>query len=322
MRPRLHFVNTVPEVALAADATVVHDLGVNSLSCVLVNIRACNETSTLSNYARYLEMVGSIDNLRINYKGASVVSMSGRDIAAMNTFRHNIQPREFNPDNTDNAKRCVVLPILLGRFFADPTSGFPRCNRGDLTIEITFDVADTGYDTFRYSIDSYEILDANPIEYERRVTIAKTFNAVGQQDTPLPVGNLLRGLLLFGTTPGTGAAPAPSWGNGMQVLLNNQQHTIANLDWEQSVVLSQLLGRSTPDNDAHQHTMEPVAGIETTQAWNRGAGGWENYSFLDFDPTRSDLFSINTAGASQVLFRTNAETADAVRLIPVERIVL
>lgn len=319
LMPRLHYTTIVQERSVSADAVEVFDLGTNPLSLLNIVIRPLNETSTLANYARYLELVGAFNSIRVLYKGQSVISASGRDLAALNYARSGIVPREANPDNLDNSRRCCSLPILLGRFPYDPSSAFPRTNRGDLTIELDIDVADTGYDNFKYSIESVEILDAHPSEYERKVTIAKTFNAVGNQDTPLPVGNALRGLLLFGTTGARGATPAPSWGS-MQLLLNNQQHTVASMEWESSMLYANLLGRQPPNQDAHQHSMEPVAGIETTQHFEVGSGGWEQYSYVDLDPTRNDMYSIQTAGASQFLLRCQAETADAVRLIPVERI--
>jgi hypothetical protein len=299
----------------------VHDLGVNPLSVIFLVLKPLNETATLSNYARYLSICESLNQVRVLYRGASVVSMTGRDLAVLNYCRHNIEPREANPDNLDNSRRNVVLPILLGRFAYDPNSCFPKVSRGDLTLELDIDVADTGYDGYRYCVETCEILNATPREYERKISINRTFPATGANDVPLPIGNLIRGFQMFGTTGSRTATPVPSWGN-FSLLRDNQQDSIANMEFGASFAQSAVLGRQPPMLGFHQHTMEPVAGIETTQQFETGAGGYENYSYVDLDPTRSDLYSVNTAGANSLIMRVNALTADAVRITPVERVVV
>lgn len=314
----LHSV-AVQERAVATDTVEVMDLAVNPLSIVLIAIRPLNETSTLANYARYMDLVGSLNRVTILHRGQSIFSMSGRDAAALNYFRHGIMPRELNPDDTDNERRCVVLPILLGRFAYDPHCCFPASKRGELTLELDIDVADTGYDGYRFSVETVEILDANPKEYERKTSIAQTFAATGEQNFPLPTGNDVRGLLLFGTTSFTGAAPAPTWGR-TSLFLDNQQHSISSSDFEVAAAINSLMGHQPPALDRHMHQMEPVAGIETSGPFEQGMGGWENYVWYDLDPTRDDMFSLATEKATSFQLRANVETADAARVVPIERV--
>lgn len=314
----LHSV-AIQEKAVSSDGVEVFDLAVNPLSVVLIAIRPLNDTGTLANYPRYLDLVGSLNRVSIFHRGASVFSMSGRDAAALNYLRHGIMPRELNPDDTNNERRCVILPILLGRFAFDPDSCFPASHRGELTMELDIDVADTGYDTFRYSVETIELLGASPKEFERKTTVSKTFAATGEQDFDLPNGNLVRGIMLFGTTGFTGAAPAPTWGR-FQVLLDNQQFAVASSDIEVHAMVNSLMGRQPPALDLHSHQFEPVAGIETSGPFEQGMGGWENYAFLDFDPLRDDTFSLQTSGSSSFLVRANVETADAARVVLVEKI--
>mgnify|MGYP001562922673 CR=1 FL=1 len=311
----------VTDHVVAADVVEVNDLVVNPISVVLLAIRPLNETSTLLNYARYLQICDSMNRISILYRGASVFSMSGRDAAALNYLRHGIVPREANSDDVDNERRCVILPILLGRFAYDPSCCFPATRRGELTIELDIDIADTGYDGLRYSIETIELLGATPGEYERKTSIARTFNATGDQDFVLPPGNLVRGCLLFGTTAYGGAVPAPTWQN-TAAYLENQQHSYASTAFEVSQMLGALMGRQPPLLDLHDHRFEPVAGVLTSGPIRQGWGGWENYSYLDFDPTRDDTFAIDTEGASNFFLRTNVGTADAARVIPIERVKL
>lgn len=307
----------VQEQAIGADGIYTFDLAVNPLSVVYVTFRPLNDTGTLANFARYRQICQAANRLSILFRGESIVSMKGEDIAAMNYFRHGIVPPEANFDNVDNERRAVVLPVLLGRYPWQPNSCFPATRRGELVLELDMDIADTGYDGMRISVDCLELLDAKPKEYEKKVQITQTWAATGDQDMDLPPGNLNRGILLFGTTGFGGAAPAPSWGR-IKTLLDNQEHGYANVDFEVAHMLSSLWGRMPMITD-HKHGYDgSSAGIaETANTFDVG-DDLLNYAFLDYDPTGDDTFSLDTRKASRFHLRANAETADAVRAIPVE----
>jgi hypothetical protein len=323
--PRLLHTVAVQDKAVSADGVEVFDLAVNPLSVVLLNIRPLNNTGTLAQFVRAMGLAGALNRISILHKGASVFNMSGVDACALNYFRHGMLPFEANGDDTDDERRCLSLPILLGKFAYDPSSCFPASKRGELTMELDIDIADTGYDGFRYSVETVELLDAKPKEYERKTSISKTFAATGFQDFDLPNGALVRGLLLFGTTPFAGATPAPSWGR-VELLKDNQQVGYASSDFECLHQLSQLMGRQPPTGQAHFHRTTTDGNAQTavtTLAGPHGEGnqdGWNQYAYMDLDPTRDDMYAIDTAGSSSFLLRANVETADAVRVVQVERV--
>lgn len=316
----------VPERAVAADAVESFDLPVNPLSALLIGIKPLNDTGTLANLIGYREAVQAFNRITVSYRGASVLSMRGEDLAALNWFRHGIAGSIANGDNVNDERQCFVLPLLFGRFPYDPSSCFPSSRRGELVIEFDIDVADTGYNDFRYLVESIELLGANPREYERKTTIARTFAATGDNDIELPLGNTVRGLLLRGTTGFAGASPAPSLGR-MSLMLDNQEVGFADTDFEIAQSLAGLFGRAyhpwqdhthiiTTDGNA-QTELETLAGpIHETLA----ANSWGDFVYLDLDPTRDDTFALDTKSAATLLLRVNAETADAVRVIPVERV--
>lgn len=323
--PKILHSIAVQERAVGADAVEIWDLPVNPLSVLLIAIRPLNNTGTLTDFASYLRIVGALNRITIAHRGASVISMSGRDMAVLNYLRHGCVPREANPDDADNERRCVVLPVFLGRFAYDPVSCFPATKRGELTLELDIDIADTGYDGLRYSVESVELLGVNPREFERKTVIARTWPATGDNEIELPIGNQVRGLMLFGTTDFTGAAPAPSWGR-VEVRMNNEEHSFAASDFEVAMMLNSLMGRQPPALDAHTHRVttdgNAQTGLESTFPIEQGMDGWEDYAYLDFDPTRDDYYSIDTKGASSFQIRSDAESADAVRVIPIERMMV
>lgn len=92
-----------------------------------------------------------------------------------------------------------------------------------------------------------------------------------------------------------------------------------------------LWGRQPPHYDGHMHRTTVSGCAQTAVATvsgpiNVGAGiagatditGWNQYAFLDFDPSRDDAHSLNTEGRSRFHLRGNIETADLVRVVPVE----
>lgn len=311
----------------AADGVEVWDLAVNPLSVVLLHLKPLNDTTTLSNFVRAMGIAGAVNRVSVLYRGQSVFSMSGRDALALHYFRHGGVPWDGNPDDADNERRSLTIPIVLGRFPWDPASCFPASRRGELTMEVDIDIADTGYDGMRMSCETIELLGAEPKEYERCASISKTFAATGDQDFELPIGHVVRGLLLFGTTAFDGASPAPTWGR-ISLMLDNQQVGYASTDWECVRSDGMLFGRQPPTGEMHTHRVDATA-ASTTQETSGGpievgdgGEGWENYAFLDLDPTRDDMLAIDTAGANDFTIRADVETADAARVVPIERIAL
>lgn len=311
----------VPEQAISADGIYTYDLGVNPLSALLITLRPLNDTGTLANFCSYLSVCDAINKLTVYNRGESIVSIKGVDLAAMNYFRHGIIPTQANYIDTNNDKRAVVLPLFFGKFLYDPSSCLPAVPRGSLSIELDLDIADTGYDTLRLSIDAIELLDAKPKEFERKIQIAQTFAATGQNSIELTPGFKNRGYLLWGTTGYAGGAPAPSWGR-IKVVADNQEYGYNALDFEIGHMLHTLWGRQPPMADAHKHRVTTDGNAQTELATLAGpydlGSLWTKYLFLDFDPTRDDMYAADFTKAMRVQLLADAETADAVRVIPVD----
>ena len=316
------FIHSVlrPNAVVAADGDETLDLPVNPLSVVLIHISALNESSTITTYRLLELLIAAADNIEISHKGSSVVNASGVDLAVLAMLYHRASIWQSNAFETDNFRRSIVLPIFLSRMPFMQDECFPATKRGELTLTITWDIASAGYDGLRRSIETIELPGATPTTVEKVTTLATTFGATGQQDVDLPIGNWLRGVLLFGTTPFTGAAPAPSWGQ-VEFFLNNRQHGFTGTDFEVARGLMGLHGVPYPPDFRHIHGVNAAgAGQEDTQEPEIGASIDDNYMLLDFDPTKDDEYGVETDGASRVHVRAEAETADAVRLLPIERV--
>lgn len=306
--------------AITADGDVSYDLPVQPLSALLVHISPLNETGTITNYGLLERLLSAIDRIRVTFKGDPIFNLTGLDAAALAMMWHRIPIWQSNTVETNNDRRSIVVPVLFGRRAFLPDECFPRTLKGELAVQITWDIADTGFDGLRISLETIELPDATPNFVQKATALAQTFNATGQNEIDLPIGNVLRAVLLFGTTGFAGAAPAPSLGE-VSLLVGNRATHVSQSDFE---VLRGVLGLkhvAFPPDGRHIHGVNAAgAGQEDTQEPEIGASLDDNYVLIDLDPTWDDLYSIDTAGAGRVHLRIDAETADAVRAIPIERV--
>lgn len=308
----------VPQAAIAADGQEDIDLPVNPLSAVLLHLAPLNETSTITNYAAWSLLFAAIENIRILHKGNSVINLTGGDLAAFLWMAHGCDIRQSGMVETDDDRRSIVVPIPFSRTFYDPNECFPETKRGELIMQIDWDVANTGYDGLRRSIETIELPEASPSHFQRLTTLTQTFAAVGPNDVDIPIGNILRGLLCFGTTGWAGATPAPTLGE-LRLLVDNKESHYSSTDYEVSRAISCLMGNRLTAYMDHYHSVN-AAGVarEDTEDQQIACAKHELYTYLDLDPTRNDLYSLNTEGAGRVNLRVDAEAAEAVRVIPVE----
>jgi hypothetical protein len=307
----------VIEKAISADGVESFEINADALSVLLLRIKPLNDTGTLANYQRYRAACAALNNVQLTWNGVSVLNMRGEDIASMNWLRWGVEPEQANPDNVDNERRSVVLPIYLGKAPFDPKSCLPPVQRGQLTLTCDFDIADTGYDGLRFAVDAVELPRAKPTEYERRVQVVQTTPATGINNLELVPGNPCRGIFLFGTTGFAGAAPAPSF-DQVSVLLDNDEMGFTNVENDLSIAWPALFGRH-PYMGEHKHTVNAAgAGVEETTSVFDVAEDHTLARYLDFDVTRDDEHTLDTSKARRFNLRYEADTADAVRAVQME----
>lgn len=306
--------------AVAADGVQVFDLPVNPLSVVLLHISPLNETSTITAYRLLEALLSAVDNVNVTFRGGSVITANGVDLAALALLWHRFKIWQSNAVETDNDRRSIVLPVSFGRKPFDVKECFPSTKKGELQMSVTWDIADTGFDGLRISVETIELPGATPDFVQKVTTLARTWPATGQNELDLPIGNFLRGVLMFGTTGYAGAAPAPTNGQ-VQLLKDNVQQFISASDYEVLRGVIGLKGIDFPPELRHVHSVNAAgAGREDTLEPEVGASIDDNYVLVDLDPLHDDSFGMETEGAGRVHLRVEAETADAMRALPIERV--
>lgn len=305
---------------IAGDGQVSYDLPVQPLSVILLHISPLGETSTPGNYSLLERLLSAVDTARVLFRGSEVFNASGVDLAMLAFMWHRFRIWQSNAVAVDNDRRSIVLPICLGRKAYDVKECFPTVRKGELQLLATWDIADTGFDGLRISIETIELPGATPDFVQRVTTLTRTSGATGVNELDLPIGEVLRAILLFGTTGFAGAAPVPSWAD-FQLLVSNQQQYISSSDWEVQRGAMALKNVQFPPDFRHVHTLlDGAAGEIRTREPEIGASLDDNYALIDLDPTFDDQFSLPTEGASRVHLRYTADTADVVRALPIERV--
>jgi hypothetical protein len=310
----------VQDETLTASTLRTDDLPVNPLSMILVSVKAANDTGTLSNFSLVNALLNQISKLEVLYKGSAIVSGSLADLARLFGLLIGKGPMQTQAPLTDNAIRCVTIPILLGRKGFNAAECFPAVRRGELQLQTTIAAAQTGIDTLIYQVETVELLNAKPTKFLKATTINKTPTATGDHDVDLPIGNKLAGVLLFGTTVPTSTSFNASIGQ-LRLLRDNVEAYYARTNWETLHNEMQRRVSEGAQHLVHQH-LENTAGAYAQNAVtgtnNAATGFFDSYAYLDFDPFTDDSYLLDTAGRARIHLRINADVADAIRVIPVE----
>lgn len=317
--PFIHSV-IVEEQDPAADAILTHDLPVNPLSGLLLEIKPLNDTGSLTDYQATAGLLDALNSIRVLWQGQTILDITGRDLWAALLHRWNITVNQSNQVNTDDDRRSLILPIMFGRRWGDPLEGIPKTRSGELVLRLDVDVASTGYNDLRYQIEALELPDARFTHFTRLTTISQTFAATGNNDVVLPTEWDKRGILLFNTTAFAGATPTPGLGR-VSILVNGVERGYTSTDIERLRGLYGALGKIHPRYDEHLHVLEGTgaAGDNTSEPEQIDAP-IAQYSYLDFDLTRDDTYNLATRGEQRLVLRSDADVAEAMRILPIEKV--
>jgi len=243
-----------PNQVVTADGDQTFDLPVLPLSVILLHATPLGETSTITTHRLVRGLLEAFTTIRVTHKGTSVFDASGLDAGILAMVYHRVAIWQANAVETDDDRRSLVLPILFGRRPYLPSECFPQTRKGEFQLTVTFNIAGTGFDGLRISIETIELPGVTPEFVQKVTTLAQTLAATGQNDIELPIGNVLRGCLLFGTTGFLGATPVPTLGQ-LSLFVDNAQRLYSASDFEVLRSVMGLRGVSFPPDGRHIHSL-------------------------------------------------------------------
>lgn len=314
-----------PLTTIATGASITpFDLPVNPLSFLLVHFQITRAVpAALLTYEAIDDLITAITAVRILHRGEQIIQGSLRDLMMMNALYQGVFPGMSKLHPIGAAVDSISFPICLGRKPYDPDSCFPATSRGNLRMEMDTAVFPTGYTALSYSVETVELIEADPSEYVKYVTQARTA-VVGQFDAPLPIGNPLLGVLMFDTAIATLNTDVSSWGT-IKLLKDNVEQYYPLSDY---VSLASMVEMKMKDqfalNAGHVHKFVAADALAsmTDSAATLISAGARGYAFLDFDPLHDGQYEMETAGAADIKIRGNGGSATAVRYHPLERVTI
>ena len=297
----------------AAESAISFNLPVNPLSVVLVTLKALNNTATITDYAALDAFFAKVSKIRTAYRGASIHDGDALDLAMMAGILSGWWWKQGQVNDTDGDVRSLTFPLLFGRKPYDPKQCFPATRNGDFKLFVDTAADPTGLDNFVMSIETAEILDANPESFLKQTTNGKTMQSGAANEIELPIGNKLLGVLLRAATFPTGASMNSSMAE-VALEVDNVEVMISRTQWK---TLQGEMGRFIGDwmaYPAHVHTENTAAAYAQNASTLGGRvdiAMLQQYGYLDFDPLKDESYALDTTGAAKVNLAITSDVADA-----------
>lgn len=303
--------------AITVSTRVSYDLPVNPLSHIIFTLRFLNNTGTLTDYTKLLAAISQLSNVAVDFKGTSIVNMSGPDLAFYFQVLTGKTIAQVNCNSVDNDARTLSMIIPFGRKLFDPNECFPAVKRGDLKLIIDYAAAQTGIDGLYAQIETVELLGATPKQFCKATTLSKTPAAAGDMDVDLPIGNPILGCLLFSTTVPNTAYTASI--QTVKMLVDNVEYGYSQANWESLKIdfFNRMCWNDFNLEHVHFGDYDPAAAADTMQE-EMDVAKERLYAYLDYDPNKDDMFFLLTEGKSRVHLRITAGDTGAIRVIPIE----
>ena len=312
----IHSVLAQDETA-AAGTVVSYDLPVNPLSHILLTLAATRTAAATNALPLISNLINCISKIEVLYKGSAIFSMSGYDAVAAGIYIPKFESWGVNFSGIIAEETSFTICIPFGRKLFDPRECFPRSTRGELILQITYAAAFTDQDLVRCQVETIELPEAAPERFLRMTTLSRTFAAAGENDIELPIGNQISDLVLWGGAIPEGAVFAVTLGY-LQILVDNRRVYYSHTNYETH---HNMAGRMRPPPGywyGHTHFAAAGVGIAHAIADDHLIAC---YSHLPFDIERDGLFTLDTAGKSDVVLRIGVDAGAAslaVRVIPCE----
>ena len=285
--------NSVPERAFNAGDNGPFDLPVNPVSFLLLHMR-CEATGDAADFQ---QLLGHIQSVSVTFKGTQIVQMSGLDLARA---VHHVWGKTVNIENfgaVSPALISVTLPIPFTRKPYWIKEAFPATRRGEFTMTVTRSAALTNIANPVFAIEGVQLLEAEPSQFTKMVTLSKNI-VIGDSDFELPIGNPFIGLQIFSPTA-MGSAPISETVRRLRLLFDNVEYDYSDSAFDILRTVGWIRG-----SDFNSYVAPPSL--------------IRNYSYMDFDPLKDDMYIVETEGRASVRLRMVPDVAGIVRVTPVE----
>jgi len=316
----LEFIHSVlaQDIPIALATPYSYDLPVNPLSHTLLTVSFVRTGAAAAALPLIADAMAQVAKIEVLYKGSAVFSMSGYDAVAAGLYIAGFESWGINMAGVAAEECSFTWCIPHGRILYDPRECFPRTTRGELTLQVTFVVAGTDITSQIQQIETVELPEASPAKYLKMTTLSVAIPATGIIDVPLPIGNPISDLVLWGATIPAGAATDRTL-HQLQILVDNKTSHYGLTNYETHHNMAGRMRAAPGYWGSHTH-YTTTATISSQNIPSNHLLGC--YSHLPFDIFRNGEYSLETAGKSDVVLRIGtrfaAPAATTARVIPCE----
>ncbi len=286
----------VPRRAAVVGVNGPFNLSVNPITYTVLHVDGLVGAAT--NVGQDLPFT-ELTNIRVEFNGAGIVDINGEDLRAADMALGWNVPFVMNHASATNLELVrVSIPIPFSRKAYWLKECFPATRSGELVIRITFAAEGATFQTRNFTVESIQLLDANPERFLRMITQSRALS-VGDEDFELPKGNDYAGILIQEpVVADLGAASGTI--RDIRLLVDEVEFGIANSRFEAMRDQFEQMGGPF---DIWTHPSLPIMG---------------RYGFINFDPLRDDQYLLPTIGRSSVKLRPTLDNAGTVRVVPFE----
>jgi hypothetical protein len=308
----------MPPTTLAANSTTDVDLPINPLSHLVLRVVAVLADADVAGLHKVV--MDYLTNIQVTWRGQTIYQSTGEECGFQMNAIVGVPPTPYVRSQTDANNLEFALVVPFGRALLVSNEGLPATQRGELQLRLQTGALPATLTSVSVSVETVQMLGVQPAYWLKQSRLAATPAVTGDFDLALPIGNLLAGLHLWGTTVPVDAA-STSTINAVTLLLDNVQRYIGFARWGAlwsdtlyRYVDSPLMPSTRVMTDmAAAYTQFQVSGDHT-----RGESGMQNHRYVDFDPNRDAEWLLDSAGLSQFVLRVNVGVANALVVRPVE----
>lgn len=316
MRTFIHSV-VVQNEAIVVGTGPSYAVPTQPLSFLLLTLRfAQNQANTQLAFAN---IAGMMTKVEVLYKGQAILSMSGVDLLALNVGVLGFQSWTVNNCGEDNDLRSFTFLLPFGRTPYSQVECFPKTQRGELMLQITYAAAFTQIDGGSLQVEAVELPEASPSQFLKATTLVATPAATGQFDIDLPMGNVISDLMVFGTTI-PALAVATRTITDLQIRKNNVESFFSKTNFETLHNMAGIWQPAPGYHGLHTHQLDGAgyAQYMETSALKPQNHILANYLRVCFDPWGMGEYGLDTSDAKSLQMRVTAGDVNAIRVVPVE----
>ena len=267
---------------VSATETIERDLPTNPLSHLIFTV--CGEQDT--DEATLAEIIAFINTIEVTQSGRTIISCQSEDLYGLNAYLYRHLPILTNAITTDDAIRNLTLIVPFGRRIFDPAECYPATKKGELTLRANMTALATSISDGLINIEAVELPGASPTQYLKTTTMTVVApGATGDHDVELPIGNRIIAIQVRMVTFPT--VTTDLYGiTEMRLLVDNKEFGYAAA--KSPCLVGDMIFRlgGLPSTMLLQQLILPA-----------------NIVWLDYAPTDTDDYLLDTAGKSSVKLR-------------------